>query len=243
MKNFAFIILFFAGFLSIFAASSRASSLNPEASQIIERHVLSSGGKVNLLSLKSITRIGKIQFFAIKDSPFSGTFSYHTDIIYPSKLREYLGETQILVDRGTNGSYFWERKENRYLEVQDTEQKRQMRETAERANRDILWIQDEFDFLKISPYVPNWAPDSKCLVGSKNSSETYICFDNGTGLMSAKGNQEEYRLFLKWTKIKNILLPFQIIHFRKKEKAYEILLNSVDIDHTIDPARFLLPSP
>lgn len=48
---------------------------------LIEKHIQAIGGRENLSALKTISRIGNIEFFKTSYSPTSGKFKYHTDIV------------------------------------------------------------------------------------------------------------------------------------------------------------------
>ncbi len=223
-------------------AESLFSQCQDELDCIVERHIVESGGHDALLNLKSISRFGTIEFFNENHPGPIGKFQYHTDIIYPRKLREELRNDKILVDRGTNGEKYWEWTGSKYELVSDIEKQKSMSETAERANRDILWLTEEIKDMKRAQHTPSWAGKDLCLEGVKERVVIFVCFDRQTGFLSAKGNDEEYRLFSEWTRVKSVQLPFRLTHFRQMKPAYEIILNQVDIDRVINSLRFDPPA-
>ena len=71
-----------------------------------------------------------------------------------------------------------------------------MHTTAERANRDLLWIKKESAKFEMIPIPPSWAPNnSQCIqaIKAENSIKRAYCFDISTGLLNALGSSEEYR--------------------------------------------------
>lgn len=209
------------------AHSVCAFSSTPEALTIINRHIDAAGGLTTHQSLRSISRSGQIKFFIPNK-----IYSYNTYIIYPNMLREELRTlNEILVSRGTNGKSFWSWNGKSYSSVEDQNLVQQMRKTALVANRDILWIEKELGSLKVVP-PPDWAKASKCLKGEKG--EVLICFDNNSGLLSAKGTEQEFRLFSKWNKAGRLKLPYTLTHYQNKKKIYQIELMSVREDEKIN---------
>ncbi len=245
-SNNWFIILLLLGGVTPALTVSKAllSRCGNDVDCIIRRHTEAIGGRDTLLALKTISRVGTIEFFknSTQTGP-EGKFLYHTDIIYPHNLREELKNTNILIDRGTNGEKYWEWTGSKYEAIVAPEKQKSMNETAERANRDLLWIRDEISNLRVTERSPAWAADSTCLEGIKEHAPIFVCFDKESGLLSAKGNDEEYRVFSHWTRAKAILLPFRLSHFRKAKLAYEIVLSLAQVDEVIDPLRFLPPHP
>ena len=208
---------------------------------VIETHLRASGGRAALLALTSISRIGTIEFFGPTASA-SETFRYHTDIEYPTRLREELTGARVLVDRGTDGTAYWEWTGEKYESVADPLKQTSMRETAERANRDVLWLTEEIGPLKMAATNPAWAAADHCLEGWKNSERVYACFDRATGLMTAKGCDEEYRLLIDWTLAGAIKIPMRLRHFRDGKLAYEVRLDRVEVDQGIERKRFENPT-
>jgi len=228
----------------IFASSVAlaATMTTTTAQHLIDHHVEATGGRVALLGLKSISRVGKIEIFS--DQGKSTVFSYRTDLVYPTKLREEIkGNNAVLVDRGTDGFSFWKRDKDQYQEETNEDQKNYLRSTAERANRDILWIKEEFDVIELISKPPSWAKNSQCLTAKKDEIIQYFCFEKETGLLVAKGGANEYRLFQKWTKTGRVMIPFRLTHFQNGKKTYEIVLTEAVVDQRIEPSRFLSPKP
>ncbi len=189
--------------------------------ELINLHIQAAGGIEAHENLKSISRFGTIKFFIPNK-----VYSYRTNIIYPNMLREELRNSEeILVSRGTDGRTFWSWDGGKYSIIKNQAQIESMVETANSANRDLLWIEEELEHLVIS-VTPEWANLSKCMSGLKNGSVTYVCFDERTGLLTAKGNDQEYRTFSKWTRIKNIHIPFTLTHFQIGKKVYQFVINS-----------------
>jgi hypothetical protein len=209
---------------------------------IVRRHVTASGGREALMGMVSISRFGSIKFFG-SSAGESESFTYRTDIVYPNKLREELKGQRILVDRGTDGAVFWQWTGTGFETVRARGEVKSMSETAERANRDILWLKDEIADLAVSTRIPAWAADSTCLEGAWRGSDGFICFDPARGLMTAKGNDNEYRLFSQWRRAGKVSVPFHISHFAGGRMVYEILLSRVEVDGPIDAARFSPPGP
>lgn len=232
-------VFFLTSCLSI--GGARPSQNKSEVDFIIAIHLEASGGRAALLALKSISRIGTIEFFNDPKTGPSGKFRYRTDITYPHKLREEIGGESILIDRGTDGKNYWEWTGTKYQQITDGEKQAAMNKTAERANREILWLTDEIHDLKMILQAPYWAGNSICLEGVKDESIVFVCFDPKTGLMSAKGNSNEYRLFSDWRRAKSIMVPFRLTHFQQSKMVYEVTLEQVEADHVIDSKRFEMP--
>ncbi len=206
--------------LALLSPDARSQSSTPEALAIISKHIEAAGGLSAHQDLRSISRSGTIKFFIPNK-----TYSYNTYIIYPNMLLEELKTTkEILVSRGTNGKKFWSWDGKSYSFVEDLNLVEQMRQTSRVANRDVLWAEQELGFLKVVA-TPNWAKENKCLKGEK--SEVLVCFDSESGLLTAKGTEQEYRLFSNWTKAGALSLPFSLIHYQKRQKVYQIELKSV----------------
>lgn len=194
-----------------------------------------------MLQLKSISRRGQIWTFNTNDG--FDVLSYSTDIIYPTKLREELkNESFTAVDRGTDGNIFWEIHQGQYREVVDKDSIEYLRTTARIANRDLLWLEDDCATLEITNTPPAWAPTNTCAISqTKDGKSTYLCFDGGSGLESAKGTDDEYRTLGDWTWVGKIKIPFRLTHYRSAKKVYEIKLSKAEADHAIDPSRFQNP--
>lgn len=227
-----FKILFF---LIPIVANAQANRL--EALELVDLHIQAAGGIEAHKNLKSISRFGLIKFFIPNK-----VYSYKTNIIYPNMLREELRNSdEILVSRGTDGQNFWSWDGEKYSIIQNQNQIESMQKTAHIANRDLLWIEDELDHLAISA-APEWATLSKCISGLKNESVTYLCFDQRTGLLTAKGNDQEYRIFSNWKKNKNIQLPFTLTHYQNGKEVYQVNLDGAVENEDIDQSLFLQPS-
>lgn len=220
----------------------RTTQSDNGAKQLIARHIESVGGREALLSLKSISRIGLIEFFNDPKTGPRGKFRYRTDIIYPHRLREEIVKKSILIDRGTDGSNYWEWTGTEYKKINVQNQQASMNKTAEQANRDILWLADDIQNLKVAQRAPFWAGNDSCLEGDKDDSIVFVCFDQKTGLLSAKGTNEEYRLFSDWKRSKSIMIPYRLTHFQQSKMVYEVTLQNVKVDQIIDPKRFEIPT-
>jgi hypothetical protein len=199
------------------------------------------GGRKVVLNLHTITRSGGIEFYG---QGAMGKFIYRTAIVYPSKLREELKGAYVLVDRGTDGNNFWAWSGKKYSSVQDAALRQSMKDTATEANMDALFLTEEYHELKMSRHAPTWAGGSKCLMGKKSDSQdsiSYICFDSNTGLITAKGNDGEYRLYDDWRAVSVVTIPFHLTHYHDGKKAYEITLAEAVCNDPIDDSRFQQP--
>jgi hypothetical protein len=171
-------------------------SYSDQVEKLISRHIEASGGDVALKQIKTISRYGQISFYSHNTT--KNSYCYHTDIVYPIKLCEQIkGNNQILHERGTNGISYWLWNGNQYEFTNDKEVKDYMRDTAERANRDMLWVEQESNNYGAMALPPSWAPGySQCIqqITGQNSIRKIYCFDHSTGLLDALGSDEEHRL-------------------------------------------------
>lgn len=223
------------------AYANKATS--KKAEEMIERHLQASGGEAVLMKMQSISRDGQITFYQQKTG--GENLCYHTDIIYPKKLREQIKGEKIEYDRGTDGNIFWLWNGSKYDYTQDQQVIAYMRDTAEHANRDMLWVKQESDNWKVILTVPSWAPKhSKCIqeIKSKKTTKRTYCFDTSTGLLNALGNKKEYRLESDWRSVGNIKLPFRLMHYQNGVMIYEVRLNNAELDKKISDAQFFKPT-
>lgn len=220
----------------------RATHNNNKVNLFIARHIQAAGGREALLSLKSISRMGHIEFFNDPKNGPHGKFRYRTDIIYPHKLREEIVKESILIDRGTDDSNYWEWNGAAYRQIVNQKQQESMNKTAEQANREILWLTDDIPHLSVSEQAPAWADNDNCLEGIKDESIVYLCFNPKTGLLSAKGSNAEYRIYSDYKRTNSIMLPYRLTHFQHSKKIYEVVLQHVEVNPVIDPRRFEMPS-
>lgn len=231
-------------FLMIFINISYARALNYEpdyADTLITKHLQESGGSDALMKVKSISRYGNIAFYA--ENKLKDSYCYHTDIVYSTKLREQIKGKEIQYDRGTDGISFWLWTGAQYEFTKDTELTDYMLGTAERANRELLWLKEESDrFDMIS--TPFWAPqDSQCIqvVQSKDKIKRIYCFDTTTGLRAALGDDNRYRLETDWRQVGNIKLPFRLTDYQNGSIVFEVQLERVEVDRAISNSQFVKP--
>ncbi len=108
MKNFSlFYRLAFITFLVFFSKISYSNNFDSSAAEkLIKQCIQSSGGEDALMNMQSISRYGRI---TINENKTKNNFCYHTDIIYPIKLREQIKRDgkKIMYDRGTDKTSFW----------------------------------------------------------------------------------------------------------------------------------------
>lgn len=228
--------------LIMFANISHANSLgSDQAEKLITQHLQANGGSGVLMKMQSISRYGHITFYEkdkIKDN-----LCYHTDIIYPTKLREQIKGKEIEYDRGTDGASFWLWTGSQYEFTEDNKLIDYMRGTAERANRDMLWVKKKSSNFNIITS-PSWAPsDSQCIqeIKAKDAKKRIYCFDSSTGLLNSLGNAEEYRLESDWRQVGDIKLPFRLTHYQNGAIAYEVQLDHAELDKTITTDQFVKP--
>lgn len=228
-------------FLLIFAVSQLYASSRAE--KLIMAHINASGGKNAFLQMQTISRYGNITFYSPNN--LSENYCYHTDIIYPTKLREQIKSNQILIDRGTNSISYWAWINNQYqfLDDKDQDLRDYLRKTAERANRDMLWVLKESDSYDIMSSLPIWAPsNTQCIQKIASGLNQIYCFDNHSGLLVALGNNEEYRIESDWRQVGNIKLPFRLTHYQQGKIAYEVQLHHAELNKPISNSQFTKPT-
>jgi hypothetical protein len=114
-----------------------SNSSTTQVEKLLSRHIDASGGENALMKIQSISRYGQISFY-VQVSP-KESFCYHTDIIYPKKLREQIKGKQINTIGELMGYHFgWTGTQYEFTE--DKALIDYMHTTAERANRDLLWV-------------------------------------------------------------------------------------------------------
>ncbi|MCC2625972.1 MAG: hypothetical protein K0R14_1845 [Burkholderiales bacterium] len=212
------------------------------AKWLIESSIKASGGKDALMQMKSISRYGKITFYSPDNT--SKTYCYKTNIIYPTKLREQIKSDQILIDRGTDGVSYWSWANDHYqfINDKDTEARDYLQKTAERANRDMLWVLKEADAYNIMPLPPAWAPaNTQCISQINSGKQRIYCFHNYSGLLLALGNNDEYRIESDWKTVGAIKLPFRLTQYQKGKIAYEVILNHAHFNDVIAASQFTKP--
>lgn len=221
-----------------------ASNLSTtQVEKLLLRHIDASGGKNALMQMQSISRYGHISFYS-QGNP-TENYCYHTDIVYPQKLREQIKDKQIEYDRGTDGVSFWLWSGSQYEFTKDKKLIDYMLDTAERANREFLWVTKESDNFVALPITPSWAPsNSQCIqaIKAKNSIKRTYCFDISTGLLNAHGSSSEYRLESDWREVGNIKLPFRLTHYQNGAMVYEIQLDYAKLNDFIPHDQFIKPS-
>src|SRR5262249_4768498 len=152
-----------------FLNTSYANSYN-EVDKLIAQHIEASGGIDALMRMQSISRYGHISFY--ENNKLQDTLCYHTDIVYPTKLREQIKGKEIAYDRGTDGIDYWLWTGSKYEFTEDKNLKDYMRNTAERANREILWIKKESGKFDVISNPPSWAPSySQCIQEIKTEND------------------------------------------------------------------------
>ena len=193
--------------MMIASTISNANDSTPNKPEnLINRYIQAIGGADALMEMQSFSRNGRITFY--EKNIAKNSFCYRTDIIYPSKLREQIKNEKIEYDRGTDGNVYWLWNGNQYEFTEDEKLIDYMRNTAERANRDALWLKKEFANFGMST-IPSWAPNhSQCMqeINPKGTSKRTYCFDESTGLLNALGSTEEYRLESDWRSVGNVKL-------------------------------------
>lgn len=241
MKLSSLHILILTIFIITFANMSYATNADSdEADKLISRHIQASGGADALMNMQSISRYGHITFY--ESNGLNENFCYHTDIVYSNKLREQIKGKQILYDRGTDGNSFWLWSDSQYEFTEDKQLTDYMRNTAERANRDMLWVKKES--FEVATILPSWAPsNSQCIqeIETKNSTKQMYCFDASTGLLNALGSAEEFRLESDWREVGNIKIPFHLTHYQNGIMVYEIQLNYSELNNEISDSQFTMP--
>ena len=239
----SFITLLCFTLISVQAQAQNVIVQQNQVDSLIKRCLDARGGEAALRELKTISRHGTISFY--NQPKINGIYRYRTDIVYPIKLREQIKGMKVLVDRGTNGITFWSWSGAHYKVLDDIALKTYMRNTAEQANRDILWLKDEMKNIHIAVKSPVWAPEnSQCLTGVEKSKQYYFCFSESTGLTNAKGWSEECRLISDWRNLDYIKEPYRISHYKNGLLMYEVQLDKAVLDKAIDDKQFLaLPDP
>lgn len=226
-------------FSSTISIANTASS--GDVDSLIQRHIEASGGYDILMQIQSISRYGKIDFY--DKNKVKTSYCYHTDIVYPTKLREQIVGQKILHDRGTDGVFYWLWTGKQYEFTEDPQIETSISDTAQQANRDMLWVAKESSNYALTA-VPVWAPNrSQCIkqIEARDSIKRMYCFDNSTGLLDAVGSDEEYRLLSKWNPVGNIKIPFQLTHYQKGHIIYVVKLDHADLDKTISEELFSKP--
>lgn len=120
-----------------------------------------------------------------------------------------------------------------------------MRNTAERANRDMLWVRKESSNFNIISNPPSWAPsNSQCIqeVKTKNEIKRIYCFDTSTGLLNSFGNLNMHRIETDWRQVGNIKLPFHLTHYENGVLVYDVQLNHPELNKDIQKSQFIKPS-
>ena len=227
-------------FLTLIISNSYASD---KAEKLIMAHINASGGKNALMQMQSISRYGNILFYSLNN--LGKNYCYHTDIIYPIKLREQIKGDQILYDRGTDGISYWSWLDNQYQFIDDKDKDLQdyLHKTAERANRDMLWVLKESYSYDIMSSLPIWAPsNTQCIQQIKSGIHRIYCFNNDSGLLSALGNDEEYRFESDWRQVGDIKLPFRLTHYQQGKVAYEVQLSHAELNNPTSDSQFIKPT-
>ncbi|MDX1838325.1 hypothetical protein DIZ81_10745 [Legionella taurinensis] len=230
--------------LSIFSITVKALPVftaSSEVERLISRGIDAAGGEDALMQMQSISRYGSITLYK---GGIPERYNYHTALIYFKKLHEEIKGRNIVVDRGTDGNVFWFWTGSQYDYVNEEWLKDYMLETIERANRDLLWLEKEYVHLQITTEQPDWVPiNNQCIKGTKRkeSEMRLYCFDSKTGLLSALGSNEEYRLVDDWRSVGNIKLPFRLQHYREGKLSYTIQLNRAELNQTMDDNEFNFP--
>lgn len=228
---------------SITAKALPASPISPEVERLISRGIDAAGGEDALMHMQSISRYGSITLY--KEGQIPEQYNYHTALIYFKKLHEEIKGHNMVVDRGTDGNIFWFWTGREYDYVTEEGLQNYMLETVERANRDLLWLEKEYDHLQMAAELPEWVPiNNACIKGMKRKElETrFYCFDSKTGLLSGLGSNVEYRLVNDWRSVGNIKLPFRLHHYREGKLSYTIQLNRAELNQTMDENQFNFPA-
>lgn len=227
---------------TVFPAVSMAnSSISNQVESLVQRHIDASGGYNVLMQIQSISRYGKIDFF--DQNKVRNSYCYHTDIVYPTKLREHIVGKKILHSRGTDGVSYWLWTGKQYEFTEDPQIETSIRDTAQRANRDMLWVAEEISNYELTR-TPSWAPNhSQCIrqIEASHSVRRIYCFDDFTGLLNALGTDEEYRLLSSWNSVGNIKIPFQLTHYQKGRIIYDVQLDHADLNKEISDTQFSKP--
>lgn len=215
-----------------------------EAEKIIARHIEASGGRNELMKMQFISRYGYMDLY--HDGRLKERYCYHTDIIYPDKLREQIKGSTIFNERGTDGISIWAWTGTQYQLIStDKTQLDYMRDTAERANRDMLWAAQEFGPFKVLANAATWAPDSnQCIqaLRAKQGIKRIYCFDVSTGLLNAVGSLKEYRIETDWRQVGNIKIPFRLTHYQNGVVAYDVQLDHAELNKLIPISQFKKPN-
>ncbi len=210
-----------------------------QAEMLMSKHIEASGGAQALQNMQSITRQGNIVFYEHDNE--IGRFCYRTDLVYPTKVREQLKSDVIFHERGTDGVLFWLWEGSQYAYTEDQDIKDHMLDTANRANREMLWVIQESENYRLMPSPPGWAPDNSLCIQGINSNQPNYCFDETTGLINVIGNLAEYRWVGAWTQVGTVKIPFQLKHYVNGELMYSIQLDVAELDHTILDDQFIKP--
>lgn len=217
---------------------SFSATASEQAKILMLKHIEASGGKEALEEMETISRDGNIVI--IDEDDVKSTYCYHTDIVYPSKLREQLKAEKIFLERGTDGDNFWLWNGMQYEFTDDRVTKDYMIDTANRANRDMLWLVQEADKFDLMPSPPSWAPQNSHCIQDTTSTRIY-CFDSSTGLENGIGIVNEYRLVKDWRRVGTIMLPFLLDHYANGTQVFTIQLDWARLDHEIADSHFTKP--
>ncbi len=232
--------LFFSSFLfclvscPILAAEFRTSAF--------EEFFKAVGGKTALENLKTIERIGEIEFIDHGQVSPKGKGHYRTSLIYPDKVRVHIDVGSYIYDELKNEKIYLSYAGGGFRELTDNTQKKQLDETGLKANRELLYWQNEHTNLQVTKETPIWTKNTDCLSGLKESKLEYVCFDKTTHLLAAAGSLEEHREYQDWKKIDGVKFPMRLIHFKKDLVSYKIKLSSLTINKVISAKNFELAS-
>lgn len=232
----------FVVFCSILLMAAASPS---EIEHLIKAHNEACGGEIALWNLQSIARTGTITFYNQNPKKPVDKYEYQTKLVYPSKLHERLkNDEQILLERGTDGINFWAWDSQQYTYIEDEDKQASILTTAEQANRELLFIKENYKDIQLLKQNPEWAPnESECIQGLKikNDKEVTFCFDKIYHFMSAIGSDAEYRILDNYRSIGTVYIPFHIMHYKYGLIAYEMQLQEAQQDEAIDDDVFTFP--
>jgi len=227
------------GLLMLYFPVAYAKTQN-EVQELISRHLDASGGVEALMSMRSITRVGNIYFINDQEEY---QLCYRTDLIYPNMLREQLKEEAIFIDRGTDGQTFWLWTGHEYETTQDPGIIAYMVSTAERANRDMVWILDEAEQYQITD-TPTWAPQkSACIkeIAPQDETNRTYCFDPQSGLVNVYGSDDHHRILSDWRSVSNVKIPFYLSDYENGKQRMKIQLEYALLNLTFMETHFQKP--
>ena len=211
--------------------------------QVFKDFFKAVGGRSALENLKTIQRVGEIEFANHGQTSPRGKGTYRTDLIYPDKVRVQISVGDYVYDEMKNEKVYYFLQNGEFQDVQDSNQRKQLDETGLKANRELLYWQKEHAEIEALKINPTWAVGTSCVKGKKNDKTDLVCFDKKTHLLSAAGSSEEYRLYKDWKKSDELKFPMHIIHVKKDLVVYEIKLTSLMINRMILAASFEKPQP